>query len=33
MPGLTGCTKDELLTFASILRPHMGTVELRGIDY
>lgn len=32
-PGLSGCTKDELLTFASILRPHMGTVELRGIDY
>ena len=32
-PGLSGCTKDELLTFASILRPHMGRVELRGIDY
>lgn len=32
-PGFTSCTKDELLEFAGIVRPSVGNVALRGIDY
>lgn len=31
-PGLHGFTKEELLTFASILKPYIPNVNLRGID-
>ncbi len=31
-PGLTSCTKDELLSYKSLLDPYMESVELRGID-
>lgn len=32
-PGFTACTKEELLAFADIVKPFMGNVSLRGIDY
>lgn len=32
-PGFHSCTKEELLAFAEILRPHIAEVSLRGIDY
>lgn len=32
-PGFTACTKDELLEFAEIVKPFVGNVALRGIDY
>lgn len=31
-PGLTGCTKEELLYFKSLLKSNIPSVELRGID-
>lgn len=31
--GFDGFTKEELLAFADIVRPHVGEVALRGIDY
>lgn len=31
--GYSGCTKEELLSFAEIVRPFVGDVALRGIDY
>jgi len=31
--GYSGCTKAELLEFAEIVKPYVGEVRLRGIDY
>lgn len=31
-PGFTSCTKEELLSFAHIVRPYVKQVSLRGID-
>lgn len=33
IPGFSSCSKEELLHFADILKPFMGNVSLRGIDY
>ncbi len=30
--GLHGCTKEEMLRFAGILKEYIEKVELRGID-
>ncbi len=32
-PGFSGFRKDELLTFADIVRPWVKEVSLRGVDY
>ncbi len=31
--GFSSCSKDELLSFMSIVKPHIQHVELRGVDY
>ena len=30
---LSGFTKDEMMAFADLVRPYVGQVSLRGIDY
>lgn len=32
-PGFSSCSAQELLAFAELLKPNIGHVELRGIDY
>lgn len=32
-PVYSGCTKEELLSYMQIVKPFVGQVELRGIDY
>jgi len=32
-PVYTSCTKEELLSYMEIVRPFVGQVELRGVDY
>lgn len=32
-PGFTSCNKQELLSFASLLKPYINHVELRGVDH
>ncbi len=31
-PGFTSCTKEELLSFAAIVKPYVKQVSLRGVD-
>ena len=31
--GVSSCTKDELLAFRDAVKPFVGNVELRGVDY
>lgn len=31
--GFSGCTKEQLLRYADLVRPYVGHVALRGIDY
>ena len=31
--GFSSCTKDELLAFRDAVKPFVGNVELRGVDY
>lgn len=33
VPGYSACSKEELLSFAALLRRHMEHVTLRGVDY
>lgn len=33
MPGFSSCTKEELLHFLEIVRPSVGFISLRGVDY
>lgn len=32
-PGYSGCAKEELLAFSDAVKPFVGHVSLRGIDY
>lgn len=32
-PGFSGCTWEELLTFADLVRPYVKMVEIRGVDH
>ena len=31
-PGFTGCTKEELTSFLSLVKPYVGQAALRGVD-
>ena len=31
-PGYSSCTREELLSYAEIVRPYVGEVQLRGVD-
>ena len=31
--GFSSCSKEELLSFRDIVKPYVGRVELRGVDY
>ena len=31
--GFSSCSKEELLSFREIIKPYVGHVELRGVDY
>lgn len=31
--GFSSCTKDELLSYLEIVKPYVGHISLRGIDY
>ena len=31
-PGLSPCTKEEMLDFCDILRENIGFVDIRGVD-
>lgn len=33
VPGFTSCTREELLTFMDIVKLHVKSVALRGVDY
>ncbi|MCQ5146703.1 anaerobic ribonucleoside-triphosphate reductase activating protein, partial [Enterocloster bolteae] len=34
VPGIySDFTKDEMMAFAELVRPYVGQVSLRGIDY
>ena len=33
VPGFSACSKEELLSFLEIVRPHVAHAELRGVDY